>query len=402
MFKPRRLWVPFIVALALNVGCSKAKTQSPAGKPKSAAATADVTTDQAEAVAAELQKAVAALDDAAFASQFDFVALGASVLSSIEGNNPEARSIRKGFEQRLDSLRAELIEQIFRHVRGGGSYQYLRTVSRVEGPRPLFRLRTSDDSLNYHELVLANGSNGVRVVDIFVYVSGERLTETMQRMLLTALPADKQTLLATISGSAKASLQRAIPLRDMTAAFKAGDHARALTIYDSLSPALRNNKAIQVIRIMAAQKVDEQKYIAAIDEFRATYPHDPSIDLMSIDSYLFAKRFDDLHSALDRLDKQLGGDPYLQVMHANAFIAEKKLDQAEKIAHQILANDPRNLDAHWVLVACSLTSKDFETTAALLTKIRDELGVPIADLAKVPDYAEFILSPAYKKWKSSP
>jgi thioredoxin-like negative regulator of GroEL len=101
------------------------------------------------------------------------------------------------------------------------------------------------------------------------------------------------------------------------------------------------------------------------------------------------------------LDKQLGGDPYLQFMRANAFIMDGKLDQAEQVAQQILATDPRNLDAHWILVSRSLSAKDFETTAAILTKIRDELGIPLADVTQIPEYAGFAASPAYKKWRAA-
>ena len=65
--------------------------------------------------------------------------------------------------------------------------------------------------------------------------------------------------------------------------------------------------------------------------------------------------------------------------------------------------DGRDVDAYWLLVSLSLTRKSFTTTAELLTKIRDDLGVPLADLAQLPDYADFVRSPAFAQWqKSSP
>jgi hypothetical protein len=109
-----------------------------------------------------------------------------------------------------------------------------------------------------------------------------------------------------------------------------------------------------------------------------------------------------MHAAIERLDEQVGGDPSLANLRGNAFVAEGKLDAAAKIADARLIEEPRDLDAHLLLVSISLAGKDFSKTAKLLTKIRDELGVPLNDLTQVPQYAEFVASPEYAQWQQKP
>jgi tetratricopeptide (TPR) repeat protein len=371
------------------------KDQLPARKE------APVTKAEAEALAVAIQAAITSGDTKAFEAQFDFSALGTLILTVIDGSTVEAQQVRATINNQLPRVKSALIDQIFQKEHSGGSYQYLRTVERDDGPRPIFRLLMSGSKLNYHEFVLARRPQGVRVVDLFVYTLGERLSESVQRFFLIALPRDQQTVLASMSGSARASLRRFASAAALSQTFMRGDNQRVLDMFASLPDDLRAEKAIQFLRVAAAQKVSDAEYAVAIDDYRKAFPQDPSIDLISFDSHIMAGRYAELHDALQRLEEQVGGDPYLQGVHADAFVQEGKLEQAEKIAREILAADPRNVDAHWTLVSVSLRSKRFETTAYLLAKLRDELGVPIRDLTQVPEYAEFVASTAFPRWQNS-
>jgi acyl carrier protein len=396
-------------ALGITAGCWRqggaplspnAPRGNTAGTSSSKTGTS-VTRGQADAFAAALERAVNTEDVVRFREEFDTGAFRSLVFSGFDGNNQEARSLRASFEKTLENMPSQVFDQILQQVHGGGSYEYLRTIERDDGFRPVFRLRTPEGAINYHEYRLIRRPRGARFSDVFIYASGERLSETMQRLLLTALPPDKQTILASLSGSAQASLRRALPLQDISLAFKRGEHQHVLAMYESLSPELRAEKTIQIFRVMSAQKVDEAAYSAAMDDYRAAFPNDPSIYLMSLDSHLLARRFKEYHDTLDRLNEQVGGDPYLEAMRANVLIMEGKFDQAKTIAQSMLAADPLSIDAHWLLVSLSLAQKSFEATRSLLTTLRDEIGVPLGDLTQVPEYAEFVASPEFAKWRAS-
>ena len=406
-----------LVTIALAAGCGRSAAKIENGETQSQVDTSaakpaeqvrsqagqkrPISAAEAATVAEVLQAAADAHDERAFANQFDFAALVDLTLADSDDSSREARELRKGFEKGLLSGSSQLVKLIFTQIDNGGSYQYLRTLERPEGARPLFRLRTPEGALNYHEIILDRRPRGIRIVDFFVYASGERISETMERMMMTALPPETQTLWGRISGSAKSALRRAAPLNDMVEAHKAGNYPRALEIFDSLPPELRADKGVQLIRVMSAQHVEAEVYRQAMDEYVAAFPNDPSMDLMSVDAHLMAGRFQEAHESIDRLDRKVGGDPYLQFMRGNLFLQEGKHDEANRQAEQILRSDERDLDAHWLLVAISLEKKEFQDTAKLLTKIRDELGMPLGDLRQLPDYADFVASPEFEAWQAA-
>jgi hypothetical protein len=359
-----------------------------------------VTKEEAEAIAVAIHAAVTAGDVEAFAAQFDFATFGALVLDVIEGDTPDARRVRAAFKTELQDIRSNLTSQIIKQVRSGGSYYYLGTVNREEGPRAIFRLLLADNTLNYHELVLARGPQGVRTVDMFIYTSGERLSEATQRILLRKLPPETRALLAKLSGRNRAVARQYNVLPEVTEPFQRGEYERVLAIYASLPTELRHDKTVQVLRVAAAQKVNDAEYAAAMDEYMRIFPGDPSIYLMAIDAHILAGRFAQAHEALDRLDQRVGGDPYLQTVRAQAFLQEGNLPQVEQIAEKMLAENPRSVSAHWMLVFSSMLSKRFETTVYLLGKLQNELGVPLGDLSLAPGYAEFAASPAFAQWQS--
>src|SRR5437763_9747662 len=155
-----------------------------------------ITNAEAEALAAAISTAVTSGDTEAFGAQFDFAAFGKLLLGVIDANTVEANRLRAEIEEGLRPAISKILDQVVHQVHSGGSYQYLRTVDREEGPRLIFRLITSRGSLNYHEVIVARRPEGVRAVDFFIYASAERMSESMQRMLLMALPRDMQTRLA--------------------------------------------------------------------------------------------------------------------------------------------------------------------------------------------------------------
>jgi hypothetical protein len=255
--------------------------------------------------------------------------------------------------------------------------------------------------LNYHEVCLARRGGEPRAVDIYVHLSGERLSETMQRMILTMSPPPDASILSRLRGPDREMMANLQTLKEMTQAVRGGDSARALELYRALPERLQRTKAILLIRLMAAQRLGEEEQLAAIDDFRESFPDDPSLHLVSLDALVLRKQFSEAHQAMTRLDEAVGGDPYLVGVRGNLYVMEGKFDQAETLATLLLAKDSRDLGAHWLQASIALARKDHPRTAELLTKIRDELGVPLNDLEQIPEYADFVNSPEYEKWSQA-
>ena len=177
-----------------------------------------------------------------------------------------------------------------------------------------------------------------------------------------------------------------------------GKSKEALDILKQLSPETQKQKLVLLTRLRAAQSSDESEYAAVLEEFQKVFPNDPCLDLISIDSYVMKKDFAGAMKAIDRLDKSLGGDPYLNVMKANLCEAQDDLKGAKQYAQKAVDQEPTLLIGHQSLLGYAVALKDHPETLARLQEMDQKFRMTFNDLTKVPAYAEFVKSPQYQEW----
>jgi hypothetical protein len=361
---------------------------------------AAVSDEEALALGRRIEMSVAAGDASAFAAEFDWGAFRDLVLADMSADTKQAASFKRGVSRGLDNSAPKLATQMLSNMEGG-SYELLGVRQRADGKRLLLRVLMADGRLNYHELCLARRGGRVCVVDLYNYTSGERMSESLERTVIAAMPPENLGLIGRLRGADKQALADMKTMQQMAAGVQSGQSAQALADYGRLPKHLQAMKMVQLLRILAAQGVDDTQYLAAIEEYQRLFPGDPSVELISIDGHILRKEWQAAHDALDRLDQAVGGDPYLQVLHGNTYVLEGDHEQALQRAKTMLAASPRDENAHWLLVSVSLARRDDAETARLLTILRDELKVAIGDLTQLPDYADFVRSPEYDAWKRS-
>jgi predicted Zn-dependent protease len=106
---------------------------------------------------------------------------------------------------------------------------------------------------------------------------------------------------------------------------------------------------VLVAYVAASAYLGEAQYQSAIDALRRAYPNDASLDLMLLDGYFMKKRYDEALQAVDRIDRSLGGDPYLDVMRANMLLAKGDVDGAYRFATRAVEREPSLSEAQLVL-----------------------------------------------------
>ncbi len=304
---------------------------------------------------------------------------------------------RRSFIEGAKRSGTSLVDTLAKVISSGGDLTMLgiRTVNGEK--RVVLRLLLPEGTLNYHEMVLVRDPTGfVRARDIYVYTSGEYFSETIQRLYMLAAASDPN-MLERMSGKKNMFVEALPDYKLMMEKVRAGDGKAAIALYKRLPEQLRKQKSVLLAYVSASSKLgDDAAYAAAMDEMRATFPNDPGLDLMSIDSYLLKEKYDDALSAIDRVDKAVGGDPYLDVLRSNINLQRGDLEKAQVHAVSACDREPLLLGGWWSRVSVSLARKDFPETARLLTHIRDEMGVELSDLSTIPEYAEFVKSDAYR------
>ncbi len=173
----------------------------------------------------------------------------------------------------------------------------------------------------------------------------------------------------------------------------------ALRAFGGLPAELRKEKWILILRLNAAIKSDdEDEYISALSDFRKVFPSETWIEFLSVDYYLEKKEFDQALAAIDSQAAAIGGDPYLDVMRANALLSADRTEDALKAVRTAMNADPTLQDAHWTLLEIRLQQKDFREALNCMKDIDSRFVCDWAGMEQNLQYAEFIKSPQYAEW----
>ncbi len=390
-----RKTLPLALLLAvagLVPGASQAGEAKPAG----------LTDKQIQAFAEKIEATLNAGDGRAFDAAID---IGELVTRSLKGTGASKKLVQKLCKNMAG--RVHLGVQLAQTVKTGGSYRLLRVRKPGGEPRAVFRMLKGDTTLNYHELLLApRAGGGVRIVDVFIYSSGELLSNSLRRGFLPLVVLANRGALDKLPRSESEYIKNLPKIQAVTGHARGGRFKQALAVYAGLPDSLKKDKTLLIFRVQCAmelyspsQKKGETEYLAALTYFKKHHPNDPGLDLLLIDSYFLRKQYPQALRCVDRLDKMVGGDPYLDLHRGNARLRQGKFIEAKKLYNRLIKREPKMLLPYAGLVGVSLKQKDFKETARLLRFLETKFKLSFDHIRNIPDHAEFLKSEEGKKWR---
>jgi len=383
-----------ILAVALLVTAASGLAAEPSSKPLDPAAEKACTE-----FARKIEACINACDPGPYNRAIDADAIAAAALKGFDVPDVLRTTVRVQWVG--GNLGTELVTQ---SIRKGGSYRFLR-LRMVDGqPRALFRLLVGPTTdVNYHEMRLAGWDKGEpKVVDMYFANRGEWLTEEVRHSMLLPVTTAKKGNEAVLTPLEKELLAAVL---DIAKARKAGDEGRpadALATLKALPESVRNAKHILMLRVSVASAVSAAELAAAAEDTRKAFPGDWWVEIFLMNHFLEEKNFAAALESIDRLDRCLGGDPFLQVMRACMFQADGQKAKAAASCRKALTEEPKMLVAHILALPMALEAKEFAQAARSLTVMADSQGVgEMPDLAGEPAFAEFLKSEEGRQWQAS-
>jgi tetratricopeptide (TPR) repeat protein len=253
--------------------------------------------------------------------------------------------------------------------------------------------------MNYHDLILVRHPDGhVGLEDAYVFLSGEMLTQTIRRQILPLAAELNRGVFERAGGGDRVFLKNWPVVEDMRKAFEAGNLPGVVTLYKRLPPELRESKPIMIMYLVAAQ-TDDAEYVRGLDGFRRLFPGDPAIDFLSIDYFTVKKDYDRVLRCIASVQAATGGDPYLDVLRAEALVAAGRLKEARSAAEKAIRDEPDLADGYWSRITMALREKNHKDTLAWLKKLVEKTGTEVKDLADLDEYKDFVRSPEYAAWE---
>jgi len=275
------------------------------------------------------------------------------------GSSKEARAFGSGIEQGM-----KMGTSITRSISKKATYQLVKQYEKDQKQHVLFRMY-DDGSLNYHDIELIRDGKDIKIADIFVYTTGEFLSETIKG-LYTQM---KDVMDNKSVKSSSANWSQKLP--EMRQLMSQGKSEEALAIYNELPSEIQRMRAVQIIHVLISSGLnDMSKYSAAIEEYKTLYPNEPNMHLLLLDGYIMNKEFDKALDGVNQLDKMINSDPLLDYYRYLCYTLKEKPDSAKMALEKLVKNKPDFEDGILEMIVINIDDKNNAGADQLIAKYK--------------------------------
>ncbi len=305
----------------------------------------------------------------------------------------------------LRGFREEFRDNLARGFRinfGESSVKFLEFRPGDGRPKLLFRVIGANSALSYFDLYVIRDSAGeVQIADMYNYVAGEMVLQSVRRMMLAVLSLRDRTLLSRLTNRDADLAKHAATVAELNQLRQEGNFEAAYAKLKELPDSIRSEKPTMIIEIMIASELDESIYLGAMENFQATFPGDPSVPMVMLDYYFLNEDYAMVRESVASL-REAVNDPYLYYYDVLSYVAEENYAAARSSAEAYLAEDPGAEYALWSSVEVALSEPDHAELATLLTRLEAEHGYDLRpSVESNANYAAFCESPEGKAWMAA-
>jgi len=240
-----------------------------------------------------------------------------------------------------------------------GGYQLIRQYEKDKKQHILFRLN-GDGGMNYHDYELVKRNDAIKAADVFIYMTGENLSKT----IADALQLDNQNM-------PKEDMEKVNKVKTIKSLMAQGENEKALKLYDDLPDIVKKEKAYQMIHIRLCSKLDNDRYVQSLNEYRSLYPKDPNMYLMMIDAYALQKNYPMALYSVNKLDSLIGTDPYQDYERGMIYLQMKDTVRAQESFERLHANMPKLSTGTVALMETYFYTHNEDKAAHLIREARD-------------------------------
>jgi tetratricopeptide (TPR) repeat protein len=345
---------------------------------------------QLEVFALQIEESIENGNPSYFNNSFDIDAFLNKVMN--ENSSTEDNLFNKGFEEGFRK-NFDLGTMIVDEIKNDGSYTFLRAYKKDSTIRLLFRLFTHN-GINYHEFEVKHVQGDFRITDAYLFLSGERISETISRMYNSYRFPDTSP-----PGESINSLKALAELGKIKVLASKGKYRKAYNIWQKLPPSYKNDKIFQITGIQIASYLDNKKYLETFKEFVTNYPANTDKYLIPLDGFIIHQNYSMALACIDSLDKSLNNDPLLNYLRGNLFYEMGNHSEAANKLSVLIEALPDFEPSYYSLLALYIGDNNYIKATHVLDKIIFRLNYYKNDISTIlQEYPAFINSEEFQVW----
>lgn len=350
MSKLNRLSLVFLSFLILATSCTPGKVKE---QP--------VTDADASAFAEKLAQSIKNKQGNFFDQSIQQEIFYNRIITAAPGEPPvnmskaELRSILKGMN---------LGTRIGESLGSDGTFELLRKYKADNRQHLLFRLY-SEAGVNYYDFDLTKTNGKVGVTDIFVYLSGENISQTVRELMTQLAYVNKKE--GNPSGGDKRRSEKMTRVRQL---LETGKYKEAIDLVDDLPDSWKKIRVFMAAKLVAASRYDSDIFEKTLAEYQMYFPKDNRMELLLYDGYILQKKYNEALAGINRLDAQLGTDPVLDLLRGSLYYQQGNSDSAIWYLERLVERRPDFGDGYAQLIQVYMLNGKREKAIALFKDAR--------------------------------
>ena len=269
-------------------------------------------------------------------------------------------------------------EILIQEKSNGAKYDFLRIYQdTLKDYHIIFRF-FSKNGINYHDHLVKKIKDEPKIADTYIYTSGESLSDTYRTIYKKALYGGNFLTGDFTSSLFMRDMKKLEKIRTLN---KNGNFEKSNKIYQTISSSSKNEKIFKLTNITTTANLSNKMFVKAVKDYESKYPNDPSLYLLSIDRFILKKDFQKAIEAIDKLDKHVKGDSFLNFMRANIYTYQNRYQDAVQTLKIVTADYPEFLEAYDGLLAIYIETDQKEEAIKILDTFVTKFNVNKKELS---------------------
>ena len=299
-------------------------------------------------------------------------------------------------ESTAEAVLLGFINKLFTMTEQGSYYNFINFYEVEFGSFSLIFRHFGEGGIGYHEYLLHLPLNAEPYIsDIFIYTSGELLSDIIRPFFLSEFAKDpKTTNEITNHYITLAQIRNLIDNQKL-------EEARQL--YDSAIPQeAKNGKIFKLLELQMVDTNDEEEYANFLDNFLGDSENEAFQYLLSIDLFIMNEDYDNALASVDGL-YNFTGDDLLDLYRANIWAGKGNLDSTFHFLNAAESNFPHLPEIYDLQISYLYDLEDWTAIRGVLDRMWSnlELDFDILKESVKSDIPELAASSAYLNWRDS-
>lgn len=275
------------------------------------------------------------------------------------------------------------------------------SVRDVEGEtRALCRFYSIEGGVTYIDFIFHRDKAGkVRAADFHSVMTGERMSETMEKIMMELASSMNPSFMERLSGEQSLLAKHLTDIKNVRAMATASPGA-AMTFFKKLPAELQTRKELMMMRIQIASELDESEYLSALQDFRNRFPNDPAAALHSIDFFILQEEYSQAITSIDKLDRMVGGDQALDALKAAVHQMNGETEKSVQLLESVIAAEPEFRPAYENLIGVAFENRDYKTVYDRLVRFQDQFPDGYVELSEYVNYPQFRRTEYFEQWEA--